>query len=124
MVGSVIGVIAVGAALAGTSFVWSHGLDNSLHPSKTDLGRAVARRLADAPSGDVEYAVRALTIEEFRSYFVGLRPPVQCSCPAEALAYARVAERWGQPFLFRRANPALTALAAIYHDEAHRLEMM
>lgn len=121
MVGSVIGVIAAGAALAGVSFVWSHGLDNSLHPSRTDLGRAVAQRLANT-QGDVEDVVRALTIEEFRSYFVRLRPPVLCSHPAEALAYARVAERWGQPFLFRRPNPALTALAAIYHDEAHRLE--
>lgn len=124
MVGSVIGVIAVGAGVAGVSFLCSHGLDNSLHPSKTDLGRAVAQRLANTPPSDVEDVVRALTIEEFRAYFVGLLPPVLCSHPAEALAYARVAERWGQPFLFRRPNPALTALAAIYHDEAHRLEMM
>ena len=100
---------------------WIYGSMNSLHPHRTDEARAVARKLHSAADPDIADAVRALTIGEFHSYFVGLKPPVRLTHLVEARAYGSIALKWSRPTMFHRTNRALVALAEVYTEEAARL---
>lgn len=78
-------------------------------------------RISASAHTELDNVIRGLTIDEFSAYFVGLKPPTQITHPAQAAAYARIADRWSQPWPFRRRNRALEVLADIYRNEARLL---
>lgn len=116
---SLLGTVITLAVLA-VGF-WIYGSMNSLHPQKTDEARDVARKLHNTADPELADAIRALTIGEFHSYFVGLKPPLRLTHPVEARTYGGIALKWSRPTMFHRTNRALVALAEVYTEEAARL---
>lgn len=107
------GALALAAVVG---FIWLAGQIDSWRPENSTLAREVADRLERADPDQLEDVVRGLTMSEFRSYFPGLKPPVEITHRLEAEAYAHTALLWSQPWLFRRRNRALEVLAKIYRD--------